>query len=104
MRVLIVEDDTSLNQSLVAEFEAKGFKVLSATDGKEGQYLGTEYPNDLAIIDLGLPEVSGIELIKAIRAASKDYPILVLTALVSGVAHAGETPPGPRLSSVCAAR
>jgi len=80
MRVLIVEDDASLNRSLVAEFEAKGFKVLSAVDGREGQYLATEYPIDVAIIDLGLPEVSGIELIKALRAASKDYPILVLTA------------------------
>jgi len=80
MRVLIVEDDLSLNRSLVAEFEAKGFKVQSATDGREGQYLATEYPIDLAVIDLGLPEVSGIELIKSLRAASKDYPILVLTA------------------------
>jgi two-component system response regulator PhoP len=80
MRVLIVEDDSSLNRSLVAELEARGFKVLSAGDGKEGQYLATEYPIDLAIIDLGLPEVSGIELIKSLRAASKDYPILVLTA------------------------
>jgi two-component system response regulator PhoP len=80
MRVLIVEDDASLNRSLVAEFEAKGFKVLSAVDGREGQYLATEYPIDVAIIDLGLPEVSGLELIKSLRAASKDYPILVLTA------------------------
>jgi two-component system response regulator PhoP len=80
MRVLIVEDDSSLNRSLVAEFEIRGFKVLSAPDGREGQYLATEYPVDLAIIDLGLPEVSGIELIKSLRAASKDYPILVLTA------------------------
>jgi len=80
MRVLIVEDDLSLNRSLVAEFEVKGFKVLSATDGREGQYLATEYPVDIAIVDLGLPEVSGIDLIKSLRAASKDYPILVLTA------------------------
>jgi two-component system response regulator PhoP len=80
MRVLIVEDDASLNRSLLAEFEAKGYKVLSATGGREGQYLATEYPIDLAVIDLGLPEVSGIDLIKALRAASKDYPILVLTA------------------------
>ena len=80
MRVLIVEDDLSLNRSLVAEFEAKGFNVLTATDGREGRYLATEYPVDLAIVDLGLPEVSGIELIKSLRAASKDYPLLVLTA------------------------
>ncbi|MDX1563548.1 MAG: response regulator transcription factor [Gammaproteobacteria bacterium] len=80
MRVLIVEDDASLNRSLVAEFEAQGYKVNSATDGREGLYLGTEYPIDIAIIDLGLPEVSGIELIKSLRAASKSFPILVLTA------------------------
>ena len=80
MRVLIVEDDLSLNRYLVAEFESKGFKVLSAADGREGQYLATEYPIDVAIIDLGLPEVSGIEVIKSLRAASRDYPILVLTA------------------------
>ena len=80
MRVLIVEDDLSLNQSLVSEFEARGFKVSSAMDGREGQYLATEYPVDLAIIDLGLPEVSGIDLIKALRSAAKDYPVLVLTA------------------------
>lgn len=80
MRVLIVEDDARLNGSLVAEFEARGYKVLSATDGREGQYLATEYPIDLAVIDLGLPEISGIDLIKSLRSASKDYPILVLTA------------------------
>ena len=80
MRVLIVEDDASLNRSLVAEFESKGYKVMSATAGREGQYLATEYPIDLAVIDLGLPEISGIDLIKSLRAASRDYPILVLTA------------------------
>jgi two-component system response regulator PhoP len=80
MRILIVEDDASLNRSLVAELEAHGYKVASATNGREGQYLATEYPIDLAVIDLGLPEVSGIELIKSIRTAAKDYPILVLTA------------------------
>lgn len=80
MRVLIVEDDSSLNRSLVAEFEARGFKVNSAADGREGLYLGSEFPIDLAIVDLGLPELSGIELIKSLRGASKDFPILVLTA------------------------
>jgi len=80
MRVLIVEDDSSLNRSLVAEFEARGFKVNAATDGREGLYLGSEYPIDLAVVDLGLPELSGVELIKSLRGASKDFPILVLTA------------------------
>jgi two-component system response regulator PhoP len=80
MRVLIVEDDSSLNRSLVAEFEARGFRVNSAVDGREGLYLGSEFPIDLAVVDLGLPELSGVELIRSLRGAGKDFPILVLTA------------------------
>jgi two-component system response regulator PhoP len=80
MRILIVEDDLGLNQSLVAQFEGAGYTVDSAVDGKEGRYLAEEFAVDLAIIDLGLPELSGVELIRAIRAADKAYPILVLTA------------------------
>ena len=80
MRILIVEDDLGLNQSLVAQFEGAGYTVDSAADGKEGRYLAEEFAVDLAIIDLGLPELSGVELIRAIRAADKAYPILVLTA------------------------
>jgi two-component system response regulator PhoP len=54
--------------------------VDSAQDGREGLYLAREYPVDLAIIDLGLPTLSGVELIKTLRADGKAYPILVLTA------------------------
>jgi two-component system response regulator PhoP len=57
-----------------------GFGVEQAGDGKEGLYFGLEYPVDLAIVDLGLPEVSGIEVIKELRAKGKTYPILILTA------------------------
>jgi len=80
MRILIVEDDAGLNRSLVAQFDAAGYTVSSAADGREGRYLAEEFPIDLAIIDLGLPELSGVELIRALRAAGKDYPVLVLTA------------------------
>jgi two-component system, OmpR family, response regulator PhoP len=80
MRVLLVEDDRSLNRSLVAQFEEAGYKVDSAHDGREGLYFAQEYPVDLAVIDLGLPSVSGVELIRTIRAEGKEYPILVLTA------------------------
>jgi two-component system response regulator PhoP len=54
--------------------------VDRAQDGREGLYLAREYPVDLAIIDLGLPTLSGVELIKTLRADGKAYPILVLTA------------------------
>jgi two-component system response regulator PhoP len=80
MRLLLVEDDVNLNASLAAQLEHKGYTVSKALDGREGLYLAREYPVDLAIIDLGLPTVSGVELIKSLRADGKSYPILVLTA------------------------
>ena len=57
-----------------------GSAVDRAEDGREGLYYAQEYPIDLAIVDLGLPSVSGVELIKQVRANGKAYPILVLTA------------------------
>jgi two-component system response regulator PhoP len=80
MRVLLIEDDATLNRSLVAELKAAGYKVDTATDGREGCYFAQEYPVDLAIVDLGLPLLSGVEIIRTVRAAGKAYPILVLTA------------------------
>ena len=80
MRILVVEDDLRLNQSLVSQFKSAGYTVDSAYDGKEGLYLAEEFAIDLAVIDLGLPELTGVELIRRIRSAGKEYPILVLTA------------------------
>jgi two-component system response regulator PhoP len=80
MRLLLVEDDESLNRSLTARFAEAGYKVETALDGREGLYLAQEFPIDLAVIDLGLPAVSGVDLIRDLRAEGKDYPILVLTA------------------------
>jgi two-component system, OmpR family, response regulator PhoP len=80
MRVLIVEDEEPLMEQLRTRLKQEGYAVDSATDGEEGQYLATELPCDAAIIDLGLPKLSGIELIRKARAAGKTYPILILTA------------------------
>ncbi|NRB71954.1 MAG: response regulator transcription factor [Xanthomonadales bacterium] len=80
MRILIVEDDVRLQDSIAALMRAAGYAVDVSGDGKEGLYLGEEYPIDLAIIDLGLPELSGIDLIRALRQAERSFPILVLTA------------------------
>jgi len=52
----------------------------SAADGREGLYFALEYPIDLAIIDLGLPEMSGLDIIREARDQGKTYPILILTA------------------------
>jgi len=80
MRLLVIEDDATLRESLARRLEEHGFAVERAADGKEGLYFASEYPIDLAIIDLGLPEMSGIDIIKQVRADGHTYPILILTA------------------------
>lgn len=80
MRLLVVEDEAALLNELVSRLRQDGYAVDSAKDGEEGLYFGKEYPFDLAIIDLGLPKLSGIELIKLLRTDSRAYPILILTA------------------------
>ncbi|MFO7305047.1 MAG: response regulator transcription factor [Gammaproteobacteria bacterium] len=80
MRILIVEDETSLRESLAQQLKDAGFIVDAAADGEVGLYYGREYAVDLAIIDLGLPKLPGLELIKKLRAEHKTFPILILTA------------------------
>jgi len=80
MRVLLVEDEAALRESLRSNLVDAGFTVDLAADGEEGLYAGTEYPVDVAIIDLGLPKLPGLDVIRRIRAAGKTFPILVLTA------------------------
>lgn len=80
MRVLVVEDEPSLRESLRASLVATGAVVDLAADGEEGLHLGLEYPVDVAIIDLGLPRLPGLELIRRLRAKERRFPILILTA------------------------
>lgn len=80
MRALIVEDHEQLREQITERLTAEGFAVDQAPDGDEGLYAATEYPLDVAIIDLGLPGMSGMELIRKVRNTGRDYPILILTA------------------------
>ena len=80
MRVLIVEDEQTLRESIVEQLQQHGFTVDPAADGEEGLYCGREYALDLAVVDLGLPKLPGLELIKTLRAEGKSFPILILTA------------------------
>src|SRR3954467_15842511 len=80
MRALVVEDEAALREGLRAQLVEQGFTVDVAADGNEGLFAGKEYPLDVAIIDLGLPKLSGLDLIRALRKAGKKFPILVLTA------------------------
>jgi len=80
MRILLIEDEVHLRQQISEQLQQQELTVDSAADGEEGLYYGLEYAYDVAIIDLGLPKLSGIELIEQLRAANKDFPILILTA------------------------
>jgi two-component system response regulator PhoP len=80
MRLLVIEDDDTLRETLAARLADHGFAVEQAADGKEGLYFALEYPIDLAIVDLGLPEMSGLDIIRNVREQGKTYPILILTA------------------------
>lgn len=80
MRVLLVEDELQIRQALAERLESAGFVVDQAGDGQEGLYYFNEYPYSAAIVDLGLPKLDGIGLIKQVRSKENKTPILILTA------------------------
>ncbi len=80
MRLLVVEDEALLRQQLVEALSSQGYAVDAAADGREGLYFAEEYPVDLAIIDLGLPEMDGLQVIRELRSKQKKFPVLILTA------------------------
>jgi two-component system response regulator PhoP len=80
MRILVVEDEVKLCEQIQQFFADKGFAVDTAHTGQDGYYMGKEYLIDAAVIDIGLPDFSGIELIKRLRKDNVTVPILILTA------------------------
>lgn len=80
MRLLIIEDEPNLRSQLQQYLQQQGYAVDTAEDGRSGLFMGNEYPFDLAIVDLGLPEISGIDVIQKWRSGGKKFPILILTA------------------------
>ena len=80
MRVLVVEDHPALAGQLKDALEAAGFVVDHAADGEEGHFLGETEPYDAVVLDLGLPLLDGLTVLKRWRAAGHDMPVLILTA------------------------
>jgi two-component system response regulator PhoP len=80
VRILLVEDEAPLRDALANRLRDAGFVVDAAADGEEGLHYALDYPVDVAIVDLGLPRLPGMDLITRVRAAGKTYPILILTA------------------------
>jgi DNA-binding response OmpR family regulator len=80
MRALVVEDDPRIARDLKAALGAAGFRVESAADGEEAWFRGDTEDYDLIVLDLGLPRMDGLAVLKRWRAAGRDTPVLVLTA------------------------
>ena len=80
MRVLVVEDEKLLAEQIKAQLLQQQFSVDLATDGADGWFKLSEYPYDLAIIDLGLPKLDGLSVIRKARKQEIKTPIIILTA------------------------
>ncbi|MBB3018570.1 two-component system OmpR family response regulator [Microvirga lupini] len=80
MRLLVVEDDRTLNKQIVTALEQAGYAVDTAMDGEEGQFLGETEPYDAIILDLGLPKVDGVSVLTAWRREGRKVPVIILTA------------------------
>ncbi len=81
-KILIIEDEENIRKFVTALFEANDYRVLTAKTGEAGLLMFTSHLPDLVILDLGLPDLEGIEFLKAIR---KDFltPVIVLSARTS---------------------
>jgi len=80
MKLLVIEDDQNLRQQLAQGLEQQGYDLVTAADGAEGLYVAQNYPLDLIVVDLGLPKLDGLGVIRALRKDNKAIPILILTA------------------------
>jgi two-component system OmpR family response regulator len=80
MRLLLVEDDPDLKAQVAGALREAGYAVDTAGDGKEGRYLGSVEAYDAIVLDLGLPVVDGLTVLRDWRAAGATVPVLVLTA------------------------
>jgi len=77
--VLVIDDESAIRRTLTAGLEARGYEVRTAVTGEEGLSVLATHPPDLVILDLGLPDVDGVEVCRRLRRWS-DIPIIVLSA------------------------
>ncbi|HYD29948.1 MAG TPA: response regulator transcription factor [Azospirillaceae bacterium] len=80
MRVLVVEDDRDLARQLKSALEVAGYVVDPAFNGEEGHFLGDNEPYDVVVLDLGLPVLDGLSVLKRWRSDGRSFPVLILTA------------------------
>lgn len=80
MRLLLVEDDPLLSGTLKGDLEQQGYAVDLAENGRDGEFMGNEINYDLIVLDLGLPEKPGLEVLADWRKNGNKTPVLILTA------------------------
>jgi two-component system OmpR family response regulator len=80
MRVLVVEDESALSTQLARSLDAAGYAVDCAADGERGDFLARTEAYDAVILDLGLPRIDGLTLLRGWRRSGLQVPVLVLTA------------------------
>lgn len=80
MRILVVEDEPTLSAQLVQAISAAGHTVEAAADGAQAHYLGDVESFDAVVLDLGLPVLDGLSVLRRWRAAGRNMPVLILTA------------------------
>ncbi|HBK92841.1 MAG TPA: DNA-binding response regulator [Parvularcula sp.] len=79
MRVLLIEDDGATAQSIELMLKSDGFNVYTTDLGEEGVDLGKVYDYDIILLDLNLPDMTGFDVLKSLRVAKVNTPILILT-------------------------
>lgn len=84
-KILIIEDEMSLRGALEMKLTTEGFQIIGASDGNEGLKMATEEKPDLILLDLILPKMDGITVLKKLREREdgKDIPVIILTNLSS---------------------
>ena len=80
MRLLVIEDEDLLRNQIIFRLQQEGFQADGTANGDDGLFQAHEYPYDLAVVDLGLPGLPGLELIRRLRQGGSPLPILILTA------------------------
>lgn len=80
MKILLVEDDAMLAQEIAGALRRENFAVDIAADGEDGHHLGDTETYDAAVLDLGLPKMPGVAVLRAWRKSGRRLPVLILTA------------------------
>lgn len=86
-KILIVDDDMTLRELYEERIKAEGYTILSASDGEEAIEKATKEKPDLLLLDIMMPKINGIDVMKMLREKeeTKDIPIIILTALIQEV-------------------